>query len=48
MRAIILQIWAYATFGYTPNPSSLIDELAMAAMKVMPTFSCQNISNTMW
>ena len=49
IKAIVTaQIWAYATFGYTPDPLRLIDELAMAAMKVMSTFSCQNISNTMW
>jgi len=44
----LLQIWAYATFGYKPTPESLIDELEAAALRILPTFSCQNISNTMW
>ena len=41
-------MWAYATFGYKPAPESLIDELEAAALRILPTFSCQNISNTMW
>ncbi len=41
-------MWAYATFGYKPTPESLIDELEAAALRILPTFSCQNISNTMW
>jgi hypothetical protein len=47
-RRVASQMWAYATFGYKPAPESLIDELEAAALRILPTFSCQNISNTMW
>ena len=47
-RLVAVQMWAYATFGYKPAPESLIYELEAAALRILPTFSCQNISNTMW
>ena len=48
IRFCLPQMWAYATFGYKPTPESLVDELEAAALRILPTFSCQNISNTMW